>query len=159
MKLHRYCVVVRWALPLLVLMDCTAPQKIADNLPKDISLMPIKKKTDEYSLEEEARQLRLLDEQIRQLATKKYCTFAEEWRMTPYGSKPCGGPNEYLAYPIDVEEQIIPLIQDFTRREAHYNILAGLSSDCVLVPQPSDIVCKNGKAELIYPTTGKVQSE
>lgn len=132
-------------------ISCHSKKNVpADLLPKDISLMPIKKKVEESSLEEEARKLRILDEQIRTLATNKYCTSAEEWRISPYGSKPCGGPNEYLAYHIDVEEEIIPMIQDFTRREAHYNILAGLTSDCALEPQPSDIVCKNGKAELVY---------
>lgn len=106
--------------------------------------MPLRKPSEENFLETEAKNLRLLNDSIKSVALSIRCTDSEEWRITPLGSKPCGGPKEYIAYHKNVEQEIIPLVQDYTRREAHYNILAGLTSDCALVPQPTNVACQNG---------------
>jgi hypothetical protein len=36
--------------------------------------------------------------EINQLATSQNCTNASDWKFTPIGSKPCGGPMSYIAY-------------------------------------------------------------
>lgn len=135
---------------LLALISCNSAKKInPEKLPKDISLYPAKSRNGRYTLQQEGENLRRQFAEIQELAASKPCTDASEWRITAVGSKTCGGPAAYIAYHISVEGEIIPMIQDYTRRQAHYNMEAGILSDCALVPQPSGIHCENGRAVLL----------
>lgn len=123
-----------------------------DTLPKDVALKPVRENgsDDENYLAKEAEDLRKILASIDTLATSKVCTDTEEWRITPIGSKPCGGPASYMAYHKDVEEVIIPKIQEYTRRQAVYNQKAGIFSDCMIEPQPSGMRCEAGKPVLLH---------
>ncbi|MCS5491889.1 hypothetical protein [Algoriphagus limi] len=43
--------------------------------------------------------LDFLYEEIQQLAESKPCIDPNDWDFVALGSKPCGGPWEYIAYP------------------------------------------------------------
>lgn len=124
----------------------------SETLPKDISLKPETKygATEEEILAKEAEDLRKLRISIDSIVVSKNCINTEEWRISPVGSKPCGGPAEYLSYHIDTETEIIPKIQEYTKRQAAYNQRAKIFSDCIIQPQPSGLKCENGKSILLY---------
>ena len=124
----------------------------SDTLPKDVALKPDRSKTDTSpeSLAKEAEDLRIILVSIDSLADSKTCVNDDEWRITPIGSKPCGGPASYMAYHIEVENEIIPKIQEYTRRQASYNQKAGIFSNCMIEPQPSGMHCSGGKPVLEF---------
>ncbi len=79
------------------------------------------------------------------------CTNAEVWEFVAYGSKACGGPQGYIAYPttIDVEAFLI-LVENYTTEEAIYNATYGIVSTCDFAVPPVNVVCENEAAVLIY---------
>ncbi len=136
----------------LSLTSCKSKKPVidADTLPKDVALKPDRKNgaSEEEILAKEAEDLRLIRVSIDSLIQSKNCSNADDWRITPIGSKPCGGPAQYTAYHKEVENEIVPKIQEYTRRQAAYNQRAGIFSDCMIEPQPSGLSCQNGKAVL-----------
>lgn len=58
------------------------------------------------------------------------------------GSKPCGGPWEYLMYSnaIDVEE-LTMLVIEYNELEQQFNIQTGAVSDCMMVMPPENVSC------------------
>ncbi len=152
------------ALGLCVLLtSCkTTPNIDPDTLPKDIALKPAIEKdsivpvtslddsTEMIALEENIRELR--DEIIR-LSESKKCDDASQWRISPLGAKPCGGPRKYLAYPKELEAELLPKITKYNNESADYNRKRGLTSDCEVVPIPSGVKCEDGKAVLLYNNT------
>lgn len=132
----------------VVLISCKTKKNVAQNLPKDISEKPA------YisSTEKEREEMDALSKEIDSLINSETCSNSADWRISPMGSKPCGGPATYIAYPIKLENLIIPKIQEYTRRSSNFNRKRGLVSDCAIVPPPSGIRCENGKAVLIKGT-------
>lgn len=87
--------------------------------------------------------------EIENMANSVACTNASEWKMTSYGSKPCGGPWGYIAYhpSIDVNH-FLQLIEQHRMAEAKFNKKYGLVSNCMIEPKPKSISCVDGKAVL-----------
>ncbi len=135
----------------LALSSCKTKQVDPATLPKDIALKPERENgnLEQQELAVEAERLRSLLTTIDSLATSRTCTDTEDWRISPIGSKPCGGPAAYMAYHKETEEDIIPKIQDFTKRQADYNRRRNLFSDCAVEAQPSGLRCEGGKPVLI----------
>lgn len=129
---------------LIAVSACTT-RKAPQNLPKDVALKP----AHEQQIDVERENLKDLRTQIDSLANSVACTDVAEWRISPLGSKPCGGPASYLAYPIKLEDQILPKIQQYTQQQSDFNRKNKLVSDCAITPMPSGIRCENGKAVLI----------
>lgn len=143
----------RWFLAVFCMCfiySCKTKSSDTSTLPKDISLMPERTYGDsEEELAKEAERLRVIFKAIDSLANSKKCRNAKDWRISPLGSKTCGGPASYLAYHKSVEEEIIPKIQEYTRRQSAYNRKRNIFEDCTVETQPSDIICENGKAVLV----------
>lgn len=128
------------------LVSCSL-KKTADNtdtLPKDIALKP------EIALtqEQERENMAVLIKEIDSIISKESCTDASEWKFTAIGSKPCGGPSSYIAYPVKMQEEILSKVSDFTAMQSAFNLKYGLMSDCAIVPAPVEIKCEDGKAIL-----------
>lgn len=71
------------------------------------------------------------------------------------GSKACGGPQEYLAYPKELDQEgVDKLIQEYTEKEEEYNKKFGIVSDCKAIPKPTGITCEKGKPKLLMPSGG-----
>ncbi len=132
---------------------CT-PKKVLtdiDTLPKDVSLKPDREiEVDEPALVQEREDIRMMRASIDSLRDSYVCRGTDDWRVSPIGSKPCGGPASYIAYHKEIELEILPKIQEFTRRQAAYNQKRNLFSDCRVEPQPSGVQCKSGQAVLLY---------
>ena len=86
--------------------------------------------------------------EILALISQESCEDPSQWRISPMGSKPCGGPSEYIAYPKKIEDQLLPKIQRFTGANSRYNRINNLVSDCNVITPPTRIVCENGSAVL-----------
>ena len=131
----------------LLFVGCKS-KKAAENLPKDIALKPVYESTDKDLI-----YMQSLRKEIDERIVSETCTDPALWRISAIGSKPCGGPSAYIAYPIKFEDELLPKIKRYSQLQSDYNRKKGLMSDCALVSQPAGIVCRNGKAELISTTS------
>lgn len=136
---------------LFVALSCSTKQNV-ENLPKDISQKPPR----EAKPDEDLQMLADLKTKIDSLTGSVSCNNADDWRISPIGSKPCGGPAAYLAYPKKLENEVLPLIQEYTQKQSDYNRKKGLLSDCAMVPAPAGIKCENGKPVLIKSSSAEV---
>lgn len=99
--------------------------------------------------EEELRQLHTA---IQALTNKTPCTDPAQWAFTALGSKACGGPASYIAYPKNSETQhFLNLVERFTEAQLAFNKKYGTISDCMLVMPPSGIRCENNRPAFINP--------
>lgn len=79
------------------------------------------------------------------------CSNASDWSFIAYGAKACGGPQGYIAYPNSIDvKAFLEKIEIYTNMEKEYNTKWNISSDCWMVPTPSEIICENGKPKIIY---------
>lgn len=80
------------------------------------------------------------------------CTDASDWDFVAYGSKACGGPQGYIAYPttvIDVDA-FLSMVEDYTLQEQVYNEIHGIVSTCDVPAEPIGVICENGAPVLLY---------
>lgn len=123
-------------------------KKVADDpstYPKDIALKPDNK----LQSQEDARKLSDMREKINKLSSSEACTNENDWRVSPVGSKACGGPAAYIAYPKSKEDSIIPIIQNYTSAQSAFNQKYNIVSDCMMVEPPAGVRCVDGKAMLV----------
>lgn len=101
--------------------------------------------------EKEHQALMDLYNEIYDLSYSVSCTDANNWDFTAYGSKACGGPQGYIAYPktIDVEA-FLQKVANYTEAENAFNIKWGIVSTCDIPQQPSGVTCENGYPVLQY---------
>ena len=135
------------AISALTLASCSSKKAVIDEetLPKDIALKP----NNNFTQEDEQRDLKNLIVEIETQISAETCTDPTEWKFAAIGSKPCGGPSSYLAYPLKLENEILPKITHFTSMQNAFNIKYNLTSDCAMVLPPVEIRCEDGKAVLI----------
>ena len=102
---------------------------------------------------EEVDQKRVNDlyNEIVELSESKQCTNSDDWRHTSYGSKACGGPVGYLPYSIQIDSaNFFNKINEHRTSQGEYNKKYGAYSTCDISPSPTEILCTNGKATLLY---------
>lgn len=59
-----------------------------------------------------------------------------------FGSKPCGGPWEYLLFPNTVDlPTLTAMVTEYNELENQFNIETNAVSDCMLVQPPSSVSC------------------
>lgn len=92
-----------------------------------------------------------LYEEIQAIATIVICTNGDDWLLTPYGSKACGGPQGFLAYhkSIDVPK-FLKKIEVYNKLEDEFNKKWGIISTCDLPAKPIKVECSNGAPMLKY---------
>jgi len=125
--------------------SCSSTKNNTGNLPKDISERP----ADENSQMYEAAQLDKIKASIETEIAKEKCNDASQWTFAPMGSKACGGPQLYIAYPKKSETVILQKINDYTEKVKAFNEKYKVMSDCMMIIPPSSIKCVDGKAELV----------
>ena len=116
-----------------------------DTLPKDVALKPNNKYQQQEDQEKLANQFEAIQSQIDTVE----CTNEADWRIAPIGAKPCGGPATFIAYPVTMENDILPRIENFSAQQKAFNEKYGLMSDCAMVPAPSGLRCENGEVVLL----------
>lgn len=90
-------------------------------------------------------------EEIISLANSQTCQNAHDWDFVALGSKPCGGPWEYLAYSREINVgDFLAKVKRYNELQKADNIKNNRFSDCMFVMPPTGIFCENGKAILLY---------
>ncbi len=79
-----------------------------------------------------------LEAEARALAKTEGCASSGQCKAAPMGSKPCGGPREYIVFcPLTTNELALTRKLDELRvAEERYNRENGLISDCRFVTEP-----------------------
>lgn len=100
-----------------------------------------------YTLEE----LELLYAEIKQMAESETCNNSNDWGYVALGSKPCGGPWEYIAYSKKINvDDFLKKVKQYNQLQAEDNKRNNRFSDCMYVNAPSRVLCENGKPILMY---------
>ncbi|HAH37089.1 MAG TPA: hypothetical protein DEQ87_17915 [Algoriphagus sp.] len=100
-----------------------------------------------YTLEE----LELLYAEIKQTAESETCNNSNDWGYVALGSKPCGGPWEYIAYSKKINvDDFLKKVKQYNHLQAEDNKKNNRFSDCMFVGEPKGVRCENGKPILIY---------
>lgn len=145
------------AISVLSFASCSSKKAIVEEetLPKDIALKP----DNNFTQEDDQRQMKNLIQEIDSLIGAEPCTDVANWKYAAIGAKACGGPNSYIAYPVQLEDEILPKVTQFTSMQSAFNTKYGMMSDCAIVLPPAKITCENGKAVLIGDRSDKGQAE
>ena len=89
-------------------------------------------------------QLNSLKSEIENLANASVCSDANTCKFIGLGSKPCGGPWEYLVYSESIhEEKLEQLVDNYNKKEKDFNVKWGAISDCSITNPPSNLKCEN----------------
>jgi hypothetical protein len=78
------------------------------------------------------------------------CENESQCRLIAFGSKPCGGPRQYLVYSVATTDsvQLAAAVLRYNARDAELNRLQGRISDCMMVTPPRLRVV-NGRCEAV----------
>lgn len=95
-------------------------------------------------------QLEQKKQEILDYITTFSCENANGCSSIAFGSKPCGGPREYLVYPNSINQNVLEnLVNDYNQMDNQYNIQTNAISDCMAVMPPNEIGCVNGVCTII----------
>ncbi|MCP1300669.1 hypothetical protein NK356_15950 [Chryseobacterium sp. S0630] len=131
----------------LTLVSCNTSKSANTNLPIDIADRP----ADEDSQKYEQAQLDRLKASIESEVSGEKCMDASQWAFAPMGSKACGGPQQYIAYPKKIEATFLPRVNEYTDKVKAFNEKYNITSDCMMIEPPTSLKCINGKIRLITP--------
>jgi hypothetical protein len=108
-------------------------------------------KYEQSDQEKDHEELMNLFDEIYTLATSVNCENADDWLITPYGSKACGGPQGYMAYPNTIDVNLfLEKVSNYSQKEHEYNIKWSIVSTCDVVAQPNEVKCENNVPVLMY---------
>lgn len=83
---------------------------------------------------------------IESLAAESVCNADFECRFIAFGSKPCGGPWEFLVYSTSIDTlALINAVADYNQMEEQYNINCNAVSDCSTPQPPTGFSCENNQ--------------
>ena len=67
-----------------------------------------------------------------------------------FGSKACGGPQEFLVFPSTVDlNYLTEKVNNYNALENSYNLTYGIVSDCMAVMPPENIGCVDGVCTIL----------
>lgn len=108
-------------------------------------------KEDELSQEQEGQNINQMFFEIESLVNAEFCNNSAEWTFTSYGSKACGGPVGFIAYPTNIDtEFFLEKVEEHRKAEEEFNQKWSITSDCSVPSQPSSVVCENGSPFFEY---------
>lgn len=117
-----------------------------DTLPKPLPQRPTENPENGNLTQQEAEEMQNLKSEIITLSQSEKCSNATDWKSVGLGVKACGGPVEYIAYSNKIDEaKFLEKVNLYNQKSTEYNKKYNLVSDCMLVVQPENIVCENGK--------------
>lgn len=86
-----------------------------------------------------------MKEVILTAAVIESCSESSECNFVGLGSKPCGGPWEYLIYSSNADvEMLLGLVENYNATEEQINAEFGRASDCSIALAPDSVFCENG---------------
>lgn len=106
---------------------------------------------DPVTCEEMIQELEQLKITIEDYAATSVCGEGFECNYIAFGSKPCGGPWEYLIYTTSIDtEQLIIMVNDYNELENNYNELCGAISDCTIPNEPIGFTCEENQCIPVF---------
>ncbi|CAM5182920.1 hypothetical protein [Alishewanella longhuensis] len=92
--------------------------------------------------------------EVLRLTRDKSADNVQQCLVLPLGSKPCGGPAEYIAVSIKGKDEgsLLQKISGYNQAMEAENSRKGLMSDCAVVEKPA-VQLVNGKCELVAAST------
>ena len=107
--------------------------------------------TNSSSAQADMQLLNKLWDEIYAMSGSSNCQRANEWGITPIGSKPCGGPWSYLAYRLSIDvECFLKKVNYYNEQQKKYNVKYSIVSNCMVEPMPKAVSCEEGKPVFIY---------
>lgn len=104
-----------------------------------------------YNCEDSVAYLTEQKLKIENMAKESICGGAFECRYIAFGSKPCGGPWEFLIYTTSIDTLALKsLVSEYNRLEANYNLNCGAASDCSVPQPPIGFNCENDQCNPMY---------
>lgn len=90
-----------------------------------------------------------LENEIRKMIGKS-CSSDDQCFAIAFGSKPCGGPWEYLIYSVSSTDEVTlkAKVNQYNELQAELNQRKGLASDCEFVVEP-EVACVDGNCQEI----------
>jgi len=79
-----------------------------------------------------------LHQRMQRLTEDKSCRETAECKVLAVGSRPCGGPEQYLAYSaINTDEKLLAITNDrYSKLKQQQQQRLGLRSTCQMLPEP-----------------------
>ena len=116
-----------------------------------ISILIISCNDDDSDREREEQNLNELLAEIEDLANSESCTDPSDWTYTGYGSKACGGPVGYIAYPTTIDTAaFLEKVAAHRMAQQEFNRRWDVVSNCALVDEPRAVACENGNPVFRY---------
>jgi hypothetical protein len=101
--------------------------------------------------DEQIQNLLLLKTNIAAIANASICNEEFECRYIAFGSKPCGGPWEFLIYTTSIDTlTLTSLVEAYNQLESEYNINCNAISDCSAPQPPTGFECENNQCIPIF---------
>ncbi|MCL8001086.1 hypothetical protein M8994_23115, partial [Brucella sp. 21LCYQ03] len=108
-------------------------------------------KQDIHSKEQDELLLQQNLAKILEIANSVPCTNPTDWKYIALGQKACGGPKSYIAYSVAIDTAaFIKMVMDYNRADGTFNVKYGVNSDCAYAIPSQEIICRDGKAQLLY---------
>ena len=110
-------------------------------------------KDDNYTIscEQRVQSLAELKADVQAIANASICSEEFECRYIAFGSKPCGGPWEFLIYSTSIDTvALASLVASYNTMESDYNSSCNAISDCSTPQPPTDFRCENNQCIPIY---------
>lgn len=101
--------------------------------------------------EDELSELKNHKNYILSLVATATCSDNSQCNYIALGSKPCGGPWEYLAYPSTMNTGLLfEQVNIYNLKENQFNKKWNIISDCMFVSPPIRVDCINNKCVAVY---------
>ncbi len=106
---------------------------------------------DNSNRDQEEQHLTKLLAEIQDLANSESCTDPLDWAFTSYGSKACGGPLGYIAYPTTIDTvEFLEKVAEHRMAQQEFNRRWDVVSNCSLADEPRVVECENGSPVFRY---------
>lgn len=99
----------------------------------------------EATIEDKTAALRELDMDIRELVGVPYADNLSQCRLLEVGSRPCGGPEYYMAYSTkNTDPDVIrPLVDSYSELQSWFHQEHDIMGTCEVIPEPN-LTISNG---------------
>ena len=88
---------------------------------------------------------------IEELASSSVCNETTACKYIAFGSKPCGGPWDYLVYSTSINtENLEDLVANYNQQESDFNTKWDIVSDCSVNNPPVNLTCENNTCVANY---------
>ncbi|RUO78367.1 hypothetical protein [Pseudidiomarina taiwanensis] len=123
---------------LLAAVGCSEAPTAADEQVKSQADPTLTAEKQGLTVAEQVEKLSQLDKEIRSMAGTAVAQSAQQCRVVAVGSRPCGGPEYYLAYSVSSvdETQLLALVTEYSEMRQGFDAQQGIVGTCEVIPEP-----------------------